>query len=447
VVITSIAVALWSILFLGTFRYPLHWDDYHLIRGYSSQELASVFHGTNDPDHVETPSYRPVATLFFAGLGLLDDHLVAIRIASVLLMWIFLVVAGALLAELDLAALQIALVFTLLVSSRVFACLALWTTAGNMVVCYVCMLLAGYFVLVFARTGSAYVFLGVVVCACAAVLTREEAYALPLLFPLLAHARGATGRDPWRRVALASAGAALVAVVHRTLEKTFVAPVGSLRLGTGSLRRWAMAEAASWMPGGLALGRTPFTLGPAVLWIAFVGVILLSQFRSNALPRAGSGIVIGFVLCLPSLAVPRAMGVVLPQLAYMTLVVLAAFEFVRLAGRVPRGVLIAFVSCGLLIGVTSRLRRSSLVAEAMRPDCAPRAARDAEMIFDMYPQRVTIPRERLETARSRLAHFGLRSPADVEALRMSIERFSGPRGPNAKLPNGLFVPAYDYLWY
>ena len=50
------------------FNEPFIWDDLHLVRKYSSNELLSVWFGSWDPDGFETPSYRPIAVLFYHSL-------------------------------------------------------------------------------------------------------------------------------------------------------------------------------------------------------------------------------------------------------------------------------------------------------------------------------------------------------------------------------------------
>ncbi len=42
------------------------YDDYHFVRPYSMAELATAFHGTWDPTHIEVPFYRPLTVAFFA---------------------------------------------------------------------------------------------------------------------------------------------------------------------------------------------------------------------------------------------------------------------------------------------------------------------------------------------------------------------------------------------
>ena len=47
-----------------TLRWPMVYDDLHLIRSLETRELLGVFHGDWDPDRVETEGFRPLTTVF-----------------------------------------------------------------------------------------------------------------------------------------------------------------------------------------------------------------------------------------------------------------------------------------------------------------------------------------------------------------------------------------------
>ena len=68
--LTLLSISIWYI-FLGTYviDQPYIWDDLHMIRSYSSNEIIQSWLGNWDPDGIETPSYRPVAILFYNFLG------------------------------------------------------------------------------------------------------------------------------------------------------------------------------------------------------------------------------------------------------------------------------------------------------------------------------------------------------------------------------------------
>lgn len=52
------------ILFIHSLSLPFFWDDYHLIRSFSSAEFISSLTGSWDPDNIETPGYRPLTLIF-----------------------------------------------------------------------------------------------------------------------------------------------------------------------------------------------------------------------------------------------------------------------------------------------------------------------------------------------------------------------------------------------
>jgi hypothetical protein len=76
--LAGLTMLCWSILFAPTYTLAFHWDDLHFVRPYSLSELASTFHGPNDPDRIETVALRPVATLLFCLQGVVLGALTAV---------------------------------------------------------------------------------------------------------------------------------------------------------------------------------------------------------------------------------------------------------------------------------------------------------------------------------------------------------------------------------
>jgi hypothetical protein len=52
------------VLVWPSLSWPMAYDDLHLVRAYTPQELAGVWYGPWDPDRIETTSFRPLTTLF-----------------------------------------------------------------------------------------------------------------------------------------------------------------------------------------------------------------------------------------------------------------------------------------------------------------------------------------------------------------------------------------------
>ena len=64
-ILVGVLLLIWSVLFVTTYQYPFHWDDYHQIRRYTAAEIGAAFHGEGDPDKIETPGLRPVSILLW----------------------------------------------------------------------------------------------------------------------------------------------------------------------------------------------------------------------------------------------------------------------------------------------------------------------------------------------------------------------------------------------
>src|SRR5260370_59384 len=144
--LVGILLLIWSAVFAATFSYPFHWDDFHLIRRYTGTEILSVFHGVVDPDKIETPGLRPVSILLYNLQGLLwGENILLHRIFVLFLMALFLFLVGILLSELGLQFFQIAIVFALFISSRVFASLVLCVCLRHLILSYIFITLPSLF--------------------------------------------------------------------------------------------------------------------------------------------------------------------------------------------------------------------------------------------------------------------------------------------------------------
>ncbi|MGQ9494320.1 MAG: hypothetical protein ACUVR2_11270 [Anaerolineae bacterium] len=100
------------VLFLGiglilssrALSYPWFWDDIHLIRSYTSDELGRVFVGAWDTDGIETSGYRPMTTVFnHVRALLLGENVVAHRILVIVLFALSLVLFCALTDRMGIA--------------------------------------------------------------------------------------------------------------------------------------------------------------------------------------------------------------------------------------------------------------------------------------------------------------------------------------------------------
>ncbi len=444
VMISGIALLIWSALFASTFRYPFHWDDLHSIRPYSAAELVSTFHGVVDPDQVETPGLRPFSPLVFNIQGtLFGENIVLHRIFMILLMWGLLIAVGTLLLELGINLVQIGAVFALFISSRVFASLVLWLSLSHILFAYVFIVLTAYFFVLWMKRERVVFFLLMLVCATVAAFTREESYTLPATLPLIWLIFSGTLKQ-WRRALTASVVIAVIVSFHYWLWHALIPDALSPKLNSTALRMLFIAIESSWLPGGHKMIGGDKAFG--FLWIGFVLLLLVLFFtvsrRHVRWQFAGMFILVG-LLCLPALGVARAFGIALPTLAAMTALSIAAAETNRQLQSRPAFVVLVYLA--FAIGIGGGIRRSLYVAEALRPDCAVRVTRDAEFLFDLLGKPTTIPAVRRQAGLDRLASFGIGSAEDAEKLREDLKKYPGRFELPAQDRHLLFRPKYDYL--
>lgn len=443
----------WSALFASTYRSPFHFDDYHFIRHYSWDELSSTFHGWNDPDKIETPALRPGATLLFAFQGsIFGENIVLQRIFMTFLMWILLAVLGLLLLEVGCGIFQIGLIFVLFVSSRIFASLNLWLTLGSLILCYIFILLTCYFFFLWVRKGRMPFLILMLVCAIVAVSIREEAYLLPIVLPLVWFVS-----SDWRkhggRVLVASIGAFAIAAVHFLLRRAFVPEAPSPQFTIRAAKALLIAIMASWLPGGYETKAIADSV-LANIWIAFlIGLVLVfMRVGRSSLRRQFIGTCcIGCVLSLPAIAVPRSFGIALPTLAFITAIGIAIGEVYHqlqppiMVSKTFRFCLVTCVTLGLVVGIVGGARRSICVAEYFHENCALRVERDGTFIFNLFKRRATVPEERKEAGRARLATAGIYNADDVWSLHKDITECPGDYQRRRESREALFLPKYDYL--
>jgi hypothetical protein len=450
--LAGLTIVAWSLLFRTTFDYTFFWDDYHFIRCYTPAELRSTFHGPNDPDGIETPALRPVATLLFHVQGCLFGENVRLQrgfmaVLSGILLWSI----GLLLREAGLAMIHTAIVFLLLASSRVFACLVLWMTLGSLVLTYTLMVLAAFFYLRWTGHGRKVDLALLAITGAIAVFTREEAYTLPFALPLLWLLCRHRRLGDWRRAAVGAAAAMATVSVHVVLRARFIQRPPGPRWTIGAAERVLRSVGSAWCPGGLELrGSTDWLLG--IVWRGFLCSLALAMVFASVRGRAGrlfwccSGIcVLGVLLCAPALAIDRSFGVALPSVAFSTAVAVAIGGVPQRLGSRPslRRIAVSLALAGLAVGVAAGIRRGQDVADSMHPNCVSKVLRDGRFLFN---RAATIPPERRRSGLARLAAAGIRSPEDLAELERDTTR-PRPFYRNRATRSPFFLTRYDYLFF
>jgi hypothetical protein len=247
----------------------------------------------------------------------------------------------------------------------------------------------------------------------------------------------------------ASLSLLVIFAVHYWLWHFFVPNALSPQFTFTAAKKLLRAMASSWLPGGFTMiGGADKLIG--FLWVGFL-IALLVTFLVTSRPLARRRVLgvccLGALLSLPAIGVARPFGIALPTLAFITAVPIGLAEIYRHA--IFRGwqryAVIGFAVLGLVVGVVGGVHRSMYVAESLRQNCAVRAERDGEFLFDVLDHPATIPKPRWEAGLLRLARLGIKSADDVKNLRRDLKenrtRFEQP----GKDRQGLFLPKYEYL--
>ncbi|MFN3665852.1 MAG: hypothetical protein ACK4S0_06825 [Sediminibacterium sp.] len=183
----SLLFLIWSAIFFPTFyNYSFIWDDMHLVRAYTSEELQSVLFGHWDPDKVETAAYRPFATLVYHLQGFFfGENTICHRVFNLLLLFSLLQILVLIAKQLEIPKIQIWVALTIIVFSRIFITLAIWITMSQIITSYLLITLSVLFFIRSARSRFALNITLSFIFYIVALLTREESYILPFLLVLV----------------------------------------------------------------------------------------------------------------------------------------------------------------------------------------------------------------------------------------------------------------------
>lgn len=163
-----------------------NWDDYHLIRSFTGQELARVFTGTWDVDGLETDGFRPLTVAFnHFRYTLVGEHPAGQRLLLLAMMAGLLWTVGWVCLQFRIGRRATALALLLLASTKVFSGDIVWISDGVHVFQNLLMALSIAALLLFVRDGSLLAGLASLVAVWLALWTREDSLTLVLMLPVL----------------------------------------------------------------------------------------------------------------------------------------------------------------------------------------------------------------------------------------------------------------------
>jgi len=416
-------------------RWPMVYDDLHLLRSFTPAEKAGAWSGSWDPDGIEHAGLRPL-TLLFNDLRyrLFVEDVAAHRVFVIVLLALYARLLVALGAAAGLPPPAGVAAGLLLLCSRYTAYHLVWLTDGNHAVQGLLFSASALALLRGLREGRRpWVWLaGSLSAFAAAALVREDVLALGPVLLLL--------------------GAAAASRPHRRALVGFAAGVIVLTLALFAYRARAVPEAPA--PGldlagfGIAAGRTLILVGPesfdgisgALVWTwTAAPVLVLAALLGLPRPPAWRAPVVflaaAVVAATPALTFRRDDMLFFP-VSFAALFYGGALEALARRGTVLRAAAAALLLSGVLGGAYV----SRTFALNFHPDSARAIRWNAQMIYGRFADRATIPAERRAAMVRQLAGQGVASEADLRPLGVRIvgARVEGPFRPAT--PGTLFFP-------
>ena len=413
-------------------RWPMVYDDLHLLRTFAPEERARAWWGSWDPDGIEHPGLRPLTLLFNeARYRVLGEDVAAHRLFLVALFALYaslLVRVAGSLGVPEPAAIGAGL---LLLCSRYSVYHYAWLTDGNHPLQGLFFAAATLALMAGLRRRSPPWLVASLLAFASAVLVREDALALVPVLLLLGFMAAPAERRALMAFAvglLAVSGALFVHRLHTVpdaptpgmdVQSFFVAVRRVLNLvgpesfdGLSRALAWTWTAAPVLVVLGLMLRRRSIDARPAFVFLASA-----------------------VLACTPALTFRRDdmlfFAVSFAALFYGS----ALWALARDHPALRAAAAVLFAS-----GVLGGAYVSRAFALNFHPDSARAIRWNAQMLYGAYAERATIPAERRTALERQLAAHGVMSAADLPGLgsRIGRARRNGPFEPVA--PGTLFFP-------
>jgi hypothetical protein len=412
-------------------RWPMVYDDLHLLRTFAPEERARAWWGSWDPDGIEHPGLRPLTVLFNeARYRVFGENVAAHRLFLVVLFAVYASLLVSVARSLGVPAPAAIAAGLFLLCSRYSVYHYTWLTDGNHLLQGLLFALAALFLSRGLRRRSWPWPAASVAAFAGAVLVREDSLALVpvlLLFGFVA----APERRALRGYAVALLAVSLALFLYRSLAVPGAPPPGidvkSFLLAAG--RALNLVGPESFDGPSRVLART--WDAAAVLVVA---ILLFRRRRIDA--RTPLVFLAASVLaCTPALTFRRDDMLFFP-VSFAALFYGSALWALARDHPALRVVAAVLFASGVLGGAYA----SRAFALNFHPDSARAIRWNAQMLYGAYAERATIPAERRAALERQLAAQGIGSAADLPGLgsRIGRARSNGPFRPVA--PSTLFFP-------
>ena len=410
---------------------PFVWDDLHFIRSYNLEETLNTWVGNWDPDNVETPSYRPIAVLFYSFLGhIFKENTFYLRIFIFLMSLSLIVLVNISLLKIGFTRIGLAIFSILIIFSKIFATLVSWMTMSNLIFSYILVFISLIFFLLWLENGKFKNYFLSLLFAFLCIFTREELYTLPGFIFLFSLCLQEKIHKKIKKIFYGCIPIVLLVLFHIFLRKIFVIEAEQLKISFDSISfggntldfvNLIKAFKASFLPMGYFSTRNLdiFQFSISIFWISLVLLISILNFINRKkvslnLFRIIIFILLTALLVLPNIAVRRSIGIFLPSIfaiGIICLLIKNLFDLIFYSKLQFLKKVFYMSSIFLLIctGVIGGYIRSNQQINSMNLYSVYIVNHDSIFVYQ-YPKdgfEITIPEERLKKKLEHLASINI----------------------------------------
>lgn len=473
VMVITFAILFWVVFHWKALDYYWFNDDLHLIRTFSETELRSILTGPWDPDMIETPGYRPFTTLFnHVRYMFLGESPLRHRMFLLILMACLLWVVAKLMLRCGMGLSQIFLSYLILVSTKSFTNDVVWISDGIHVFANLLVFVSILMFLKYVEVRSILLYIGSLLLALVAFLTREETIVLVILAPSFLVFETLYKRQPILQRILSTdilvySGILSISVLLLFIVRAQIVPnLSTISINITSLKK--LLEFLKWsiliVGDFISPGKNVWTVQTGLPILSMITILYLVSLMLMVavFAKIAQFIIADYILALsfmwivvstPGMVMLRANLLFLPTLFFLMLISRMGVELFHYLGIHPnlgqhqRFYLRSFVIVFFLISICGSVTRAVYQRSSMSPSSITTIIGEYQWIYGerskMHP---TIPHTRLDYLKSKLEKLDISATTiqcwnDGEYPAMlDCVKYTG-------MVNGeyLFMPAVGYI--
>jgi hypothetical protein len=420
--------------------YPMVYDDLHLIRSYTREELVHSFYGPFDADNIETVGLRPLTMLFNdIRYELLGENVVAQRLLLIILFSVFFVTIVIISSKLGTLSWEWATLAGVLgIGAKYNVIHYVWLADGIHLLQGIFFGFSLLMLLNALDKQSIWMYAGSLVLAGLNLLVREDTLAT---FPALFFLGGyfvRTFKPQAKKGFVVYFLALMIFCIVFMLYRAIILPNTQSIVGNffGFFQHIIYMLA---LPGVSHFNNLSMSF--VYLWGASIIGVFIFYFigiRNSTSWKAGVWLISGILACLPGISVSRVNLVLFP------IVFFTVFLCSVLQSLATRSYITKMVSIGILvIAIGSELYITPIITQSFHPYSSTAMVWNAEFLYGPPSQQATIPIQRRREILQQLTNIGIDSYGDGRFKNIiSIAIKKGRRFPNGKT---VFVPYLEAL--